>query len=318
MSLEDSMPSRVTVPGSSFFPPSVSVRASGQEMVPVAQNPVQTATQLSLDALVAIFDRWIAFPTPRARDAVVLWAAHTHVYRVFDATPRLSLRSKEPGSGKSRVLDVLREVVPDALDVVCTTPAVLWRSLAEGSPTILLDEADTVFGVAGSSGTQKALRSIIDAGHRRGAVVPRLQGGAIQRFDVYAPVALAGLGRLPATIASRSVEIMMSRPRTPVTPFRFRTAKPYLDMTKRLLVAWAGSARDTLELAEPELPVTDRDADVWEPLVAIADLAGPEWGDRAREACVELTRRSSTSQEGILTAAMDDVRNNIIERGVTG
>jgi len=29
--------------------------------------------------------------------------------------------------------------------------------------------------------------------------------------------------------------------------------------------------------AEPVMPLEDRAADVWEPLIAIADLAGGEW-----------------------------------------
>src|SRR5690606_13137884 len=35
--------------------------------------------------------------------------------------------------------------------------------------------------------------------------------------------------------------------------------------------------------------VRDRDADVWEPLIAIGELAGPEWHNRSKKACLELT-----------------------------
>ena len=42
--------------------------------------------------------------------------------------------------------------------------------------------------------------------------------------------------------------------------------------------------------AWPEMPegITDRPADVWEPLLAVADAAGGTWPERARAACVEL------------------------------
>src|SRR5262245_26102669 len=45
-----------------------------------------------------------------------------------------------------------------------------------------------------------------------------------------------------------------------------------------------------MEAARPEMPpgIEDRDADVWEPLLAIADAAGAEWPERARNAVVLL------------------------------
>ncbi|WP_344278645.1 DUF3631 domain-containing protein [Actinomadura napierensis] len=47
--------------------------------------------------------------------------------------------------------------------------------------------------------------------------------------------------------------------------------------------------------AWPEMPpgITDRPADVWEPLLAIADAAGGDWPERAREACVYLVKQGA-------------------------
>ena len=44
-----------------------------------------------------------------------------------------------------------------------------------------------------------------------------------------------------------------------------------------------------LERAEPAMPVEDRAADTWEPLVVVADYAGGSWPDRARTAVLTLT-----------------------------
>jgi len=41
---------------------------------------------------------------------------------------------------------------------------------------------------------------------------------------------------------------------------------------------------DQLREAEPDMPVEDRPADTWEPLIAVADLAGGDWPARARKA----------------------------------
>lgn len=257
------------------------------------ESSVESATLVALDAVGDVFDAHVVFPSPEARDAVVLWALHTHVVGSFDTTPRLSVRSKDPGSGKSLVLEVLEHVVPNPLLAVYLTPGVMWRKLEHGSPTILLDEADTIFGRVGSASSHRELRGIINAGHRRGSTVPRCVGSEdVKEFRVFGPVAMAGLGRLPDTIASRSVEIVMRKRRVsdaPVRPFRLRFAEPMLKRARSACEAWAGVAAAPLRVALPDLPVMNRDADVWEPLVAIADLAGEEWGQRARRACKALT-----------------------------
>jgi hypothetical protein len=59
---------------------------------------------------------------------------------------------------------------------------------------------------------------------------------------------------------------------------------PRLHELRGRLRAWVTSL-DGLADAEPTLPVEDRDADKWEPLVALADAAGGRWPEMARRAC---------------------------------
>jgi hypothetical protein len=270
---------------------------------------ITESTAATLSEVGHIFDKYVVFPSPQARDAVVLWTLHTHVFQSFDTTPRLSVRSKEPGSGKSRVLEVLEHLVPNPLMACYLTPGVMWRKLEHGSPTIMLDEADTIFGKAGSSSSHRELRGILNAGYRRGATVPRCVGSEdVKEFHVFGPVALAGLGRLPETVAARSVEIVMRRRKADdpeVHQFRLRFALAQLRRAFTLCEGWAGQAAAPLRVALPDLPVINRDADVWEPLVAIADLAGEEWADRSRRACEALT---SQKEPSIGTALLTDLR----------
>jgi hypothetical protein len=258
-------------------------------------------TRTTLDTVGNAFDQYVVFPSPEARDAVVLWAMHAHVAtESFDTSPRLSIRSQDPGSGKTRVLEILNEIIPGARMVVNLTPGTMWRYIEHNDNlTLLMDEVDTVFGRNGSSSSHTILRSIINTGYRRGATVPRCVGSTdVKEFNVYGPVAMAGLGRLPDTVASRSVEIKMRR-RRPTDPevqsFRIRFAGPQLAHVRKVIEIWATYAAAPLRVSLPDLPVDNRDADVWEPLVAIADLAGEEWGLRARTACKALTESKELS-----------------------
>jgi Protein of unknown function (DUF3631) len=66
--------------------------------------------------------------------------------------------------------------------------------------------------------------------------------------------------------------------------------------------------------AWPDMPngVQDRDADVWEALLTVADLGGREWPGRARAAAVALvTESKETSPSGVrLLSDMRDLLGN--------
>jgi hypothetical protein len=104
----------------------------------------------------------------------------------------------------------------------------------------------------------------------------------------YCAVALAGIGDLPDTILSRSVVIKMRRraPDEKVEPFRRRVHAPLGEVLFWRLVDWAGSVAERATGAWPKMPdgVRDRDADVWEALLAVADLAGGNLAE-ARACC---------------------------------
>src|SRR6478672_8310248 len=74
-----------------------------------------------------------------------------------------------------------------------------------------------------------------------------------------------------------------------VAPYRERRDGLPLTTLRERVGVWVGSIVDELRMAEPVMPVEDRAADVWEPLVAIADAAGGGWPEAGRTACLALT-----------------------------
>lgn len=259
-----------------------------------------------LDEVRAFLARFVAFPSPAALDAVTLWAVHTHFASVLENTPRLALLSPEPGSGKTRTLEVLELLVSVAMFVLNASTAAIFRTLVKGDVTLLFDEVDTIFGRADSDDPSADLRGLLNAGHRRGAKIPRCVGPNhdVEKFPVFCPVALAGLGSLPDTVMSRSVAIRMRR-RTAdevVEPFRTRLHEKPGHTLRDRVAAWAHTHKGGVADAWPDLPegVTDRPADVWEPLLAVADAAGGDWPKIARAACVELVAQARTVDSGSL------------------
>lgn len=269
-----------------------------------------------LDEVEAFLGRFVAFPNEHTRVAVTLWAVHAHALDAFESSPRLAALSPEPGSGKTRLLEVLELLVPRPMFTVNASSAALFRKVADpdGRPTLLLDEADTVFGPR-SAKDHEDLRGFVNAGHRRGAVATRCavygKTVIVEDFPAYAAVALAGLDDLPETIMSRSVVVRMRRraPDERVEPFRHRLhAATGHDLRERL-TEWAAQHVDALSTLWPDLPdgITDRPADVWEPLVAVADLVGGTWPDRSRVAAVALVADSQGGAESLGVKLLRDL-----------
>jgi Protein of unknown function (DUF3631) len=282
---------------------------------PWGKEPVPDGAKL-LDAVEDFVGRFVAFPSDAARVAVTLWAAHTHIVDAVENTPRLALLSPEPGSGKTRTLEVLELLVQSPMFSFAASPAATFRTLANEQRTLLFDECDAIFGRRGGGDDgAEDLRALLNVGHRRGATIPRCVGPKhdVVMFPVFAATALAGLGDLPDTLMSRSVIVRMRRraPGESVEPFRRRIHGPDGELLREQLGTWADSIRDQVGTAWPAMPsgVEDRPADVWEPLLAVADAAGGDWPDRSRTACVKLVKVAETREASLGVKLLADLRD---------
>jgi hypothetical protein len=196
-----------------------------------------------------------------------------------------------------------------------TSAAALVRKLAASHPTLLLDESDAAF--SGDKEYSEALRGVLNAGHRKGGRASLCVGRGcdikVVDFDVFGPKVIAGIGRLPDTVADRSIPVQFLRKRPGETVERFRprlVAQDATDLRDRL-TGWATEDRlEILRRSFPELPgaLSDRQQDVAEPLLAVADLAGTEWASRARKALIELFGSRAAADESLGAKLLSDIR----------
>ncbi|PWI43184.1 DUF3631 domain-containing protein [Streptomyces sp. ICBB 8177] len=273
-----------------------------------------------LDEVEAFHRRFNIFPTESAYVAVTLWDAHAHLIDAFDGTARLAFLSPEPGSGKSRALEIVETLTPRAVTTVNASANALFRLVEAdgGTPTLLFDEIDTVFGP--KAGGNEEVRGFLNSGYRRGAKSLRCVGDGSNQstewFSSFCAVAMAGLGSLPDTILTRSVIIRMRKkaPNEKAEPYRRRVHEKQGHALRDRLAEWAATVHDQVAEAWPEMPegVSDRPADVWEPLLAVADAAGGHWPERARAACVELIKAAGEGNEASLgVRLLTDLRDKV-------
>jgi len=274
-----------------------------------------------LDALDEQLDRWVAWPGEEYRHAVTLWVAHAHAIEAFDTTPRLALLSVVKGSGKTRVLELLDLVCPNAMFAISTSSSALSRTIdANPCSTVLLDEADTHLGSEARGPAHEDLRAIVNGGYRRNASVWRSAGGdhTPTRFKVFSSVAIAGIGDLPDTVTDRSILVPMRRRGSsdrPIERFRQRNGVAALTPIRERFEEMRPALVDALEGVEPDLPegIEDRAADCWEPLLAIGDLARGGWAERARHAAIVVNRQRQERAPSLREQLLADCRRVFIE-----
>lgn len=277
-----------------------------------------------LDELHVALTKYVIFPSPEAVDALTLWIAATHGQEAWEHAPRAAVVSPEKRCGKSRLIDVAEATCSRSVVTVNISVAALAREISEENPpTLFIDEADTIFGPKASD-SHEDLRGIVNSGHQRGR--PYIRYDITTRKNEHLPTfsmaMLAGIGDLPDTIMDRSVVVRMRRraQNERVAPYRTRRDRPGLHELRYRLHTWIRDHLDELQAAEPAMPVEDRAADTWEPLIAVADLAGGSWPSRARKAALSLVAAESTvdAEASLGVRLLTDIRDVFNSEGFGG
>jgi putative DNA primase/helicase len=248
---------------------------------------------------------------------MALWAIHAHSLNAANVAPILALISPTKRCGKTRTLSLIRLLVPRPILASSISPAALFRAVEKFSPTLLIDETDTVLR------DNEELRCILNSSHTRyAAYVVRTVGDQHEprQFSAWSAKAVALIGRLPETLGDRSIIVPMRRRGPGESVERLRLDRPAAFMAlHRRAARWAADHLDELSGRDPEVPreLNDRAADNWRPLLAIADAAGGEWSEQARGAALALSGEAADSEDSIRELLLADIRTVFRERKET-
>jgi hypothetical protein len=235
-------------------------------------------------------------------DAAALWCGHAHALDLVWFNPRLAARSPVKRCGKTTLIEVLASITPRSLPASNVSAAAVYRTIDACQPTLIIDEADTFLGAEHAA----ELRGILNSGHTRTAafvvrVVPTAANKSEPRkFSVWSPIVVAMIGKLPGTLADRSIEITLQRKRAGDKVKKFRLDRvDHLRVLGRKLARFVGDNAEKIRAADPDPPVSlhDRAADNWRPLMAIAEAAGGDWPGRAKAASLALSEVDADDSE---------------------
>lgn len=263
-----------------------------------------------LDELCSTVRRHVVLPA-EAGAAVALWICFSWLFDSFDIAPKLAITSPEKRCGKSTLMDLLAGLTRKPLSTSNTTSAAIFRVIEIAHPTLLVDEADAF----AFNSDKPEMRGILNSGHRRsGAFVLRTVGDTHEprMFSTWAPMAIALIGRLPDTLEDRSipVELRRRRPDEAIVPLAHGTDGVPLSLARKA-ARWCADVAGDIRWVKPAMPagLFNRQADNWRPLLAIADTAGGEWPERARQAAKALTMVGAGDDQSNSVMLLSDIRN---------
>lgn len=250
-----------------------------------------------LDEISFTVQRFIVCNAETAH-AAALWIVMTWVLDSVFVSPLAVITAPEKRCGKSQLLFVLGKLVKRPLAASNISAAALFRAIDAWKPTLLVDEADAFMR------DNEDLRGILNCGHTRdSAYVIRTVGDTHEpkRFNVWGAKAIAGIGHLADTLMDRSIVLELRRKLPHESVERLRHAEPELfDVLAAKLARFAQDNLETVRKCKPELPAVlhDRAQDNWEPLLAIAGVAGGNWVKYANEAAIALTHSGEGGSVG--------------------
>jgi len=252
---------------------------------------------------------------PHTAQAAALWIAMSWFIDVVQVAPLAVITAPEKRCGKSLLLTLIGRLVPKPIQASSISPSALFRSIDAWQPTLLIDEVDACMK------DNEELRGLINCGHTRdSAFTVRCVGDdhTPKKFNVWGAKALSGIGHVADTIEDRSIILELRRKLPTESVDRIRYAEPNLFINlSRKLARFAADNSDQVRQARPDLPpsLNDRAQDNWEPLLAIAKVAGGDWFKIATASALMLSGGESKTLT-IGTELLSDIQEIFEHNGI--
>lgn len=218
-----------------------------------------------IEEMEAFITDYIVLPefTPTV---IAAWIAAAWLCSVWDRFPHLSIYSPEKRCGKTRLLDVLTLITPNALSVSSISPAALYRVIGRSKqrPTIILDEAQFLSRAKSEAG--ETIRELLNAGIEKDAKVIRCGGkkmDEVLEFPTYSPKIFAQIGEPEGVLGDRSLLIEMRRKTDSdsVQRLRMREVRPRATAIRERLRQWAADNEEFADIIYPHIKPLDIEND---------------------------------------------------------
>lgn len=243
----------------------IAARAAGED--PCARSPAAVlgdvhAFLASRVALPRSADLWVA----------TAFVAMTHLHRVFDALPVL-LAEGGRGTGKSELATAVAALGFNASIMGRGSAAALVRLARDGCGLVVLDDVEELSAdTSGCSDLAQALK----LGYKKSTARKLVTHGSgrVDVFDFYGPRLLTSTRGVHDVLGSRCVVVPTAAMAYALGEEPSRTPDELRDELHSMAMVRAGDVE--VRYRALAASVGDRDAEIWAPLLAVAEVLGPE------------------------------------------
>ncbi len=281
--------------------------------------PDRVSGESLLDEISNNICRHVYLQTAMA-DAIALWCLTTWIHDGLEISTFLNVTSATKRCGKSLLMEILAEFIHRPLQASGrVTSAVLFRTIEDHAPTLLLDEADTYFA------DNPELRGVVNGSQRRNmAYILRCVGDHHEprRFETWCPKVISGIGGLHDTVVDRALVIRLERKPADQSVGRWRDRdREAIESLRRRIVRWIVDNKEAILDGRNTVifptDLHDRACDAWEALIAIANIAGGDWageGGRAWHAS-DTINTDTENQTGVREKLLADLHRVFVKAG---
>ncbi len=299
------------------------------DFLPLSPWPEPVDARELLDELVSVYGR-IAILPRYAAEVLALFSVHSYCWELRDVTVYLAIESPVRRCGKTTLLAAIRALVNRPAAATQASPSSVYRLIAAKKPVFILDQAEkaltpnqalySIFNTSYTRPMAYVLRTAAqckknkpagsDASRSDAPLTPEgLEPDPVfddpdsewRRFPCWCPKVMALVGHFDETLADRCLLLTMQRKHRNQKCARLRDIDTA--SLKRKCIRFVLDHQEQIANAGPAIPddLNDRAADIWEVLFAIAELAGDDWSQHARQAAVALAQQA---EEGSLIGGL--------------
>jgi hypothetical protein len=226
--------------------------------------------------------KYIDFKDKRCYDLVALYNIGTYFFPLFDAYAYLHINGLTD-SGKTQLLKVCENIAFNAELHGNISSASLFRLVEASRCTLLIDENEEM------ANPQKGeeFRKLLLNGYKKGGKVTRSDMSSRSydptSFEVYSPKIIASIAVPDNVLGSRCIEIVMQPTSNKELAGKVVKDGPEWQEIRDLLYAFLfrkwRKVRESFETLENQGDLSNRDWELWRPILAIARVVSGETYD---------------------------------------
>jgi len=146
-------------------------------------------------------------------EVLALWIIGTWLHENFPAYPYLFINAMK-GSGKTRLLKLIKELSKDGDMLASLSEAVMFRTTG----TLCIDEFESI-----QSKDKNALRELLNTAYKKGGKVKRMKRArqktaegifdnqVVEEFDTFRPIVMANISGMEEVLADRCITIILEK-----------------------------------------------------------------------------------------------------------